>query len=82
MRREVSLYSTWYNEERPHQRLHGLTPAEVYDGTSMQAAQLEPRPKWPLASDEDSMRVRRVQLVVKFVEGRRHLPIVELRRVA
>jgi len=80
MRREVCFYATWYNESRPHQGLGGLTPTEVRDGVEDRILPAEPRPRWPV--DDEVVRVKRVQLVVKFMEGRRHLPIVELKRVA
>lgn len=80
MRREVSLYAVWYNEFRPHQSLDGMTPAERYDGAGSMAKSFEPRPRWP--ADDGAERVKRLQLVVTFLEGRKHLPIVELKRAA
>ncbi len=82
MRKELGWYANWYNEHRPHQALDGLTPAEVYDdtGAPSQVVQFEPRLRRPVASDR--RKRARLQLVVKFVEGRRHLPIVELTRAA
>ena len=80
MRKEIALYASWYNESRPHQGLDGKTPSEVYDGVSRNAKSLEPRPRWLV--DDAAVRVKRIQLVVKFLEGRRHLPIVELKRAA
>ena len=53
---------------------------EVYNGVRRNAQSLEPRPRWPV--DDAAIRVKRIQLVVKFLEGRKHLPIVELKRVA
>jgi len=32
--------------------------------------------------DEEAVRVKRLDVVVKFVEGRKHLPIVERKRAA
>jgi len=82
MRREVSLHAMWYNESRPHQSLDGMTPEERYDGGQAhhRAGPVEPRRRWPL--DEETRRVKRIHLVVEFLEGRWHLPIVELKRVA
>ena len=78
MRKEIALYASWYNESRPHQGLDGKTPAEVYSGVRRNAQSLEPRPRWPVHGD--TKRVKRIKMVVKFLEGRRHLPIVELKR--
>jgi hypothetical protein len=82
MRREIGLYAAWYNEHRPHQGLGGMTPSDQYAGDESDghARRVEPRPRWPV--DEGAVCVKRVVLVVKFVEGRKHLPIVELKRAA
>jgi len=82
MRREMNSYSIWYNEHRPHQGLGGMTPADRYDGDESDdhARRVDPRPRWPV--DEEAVRVKRLDVVVKFVEGRKHLPIVELKRAA
>jgi transposase InsO family protein len=80
MRRELVFYAAWYNESRPHQALGGMTPADRYDGAGRMAKSFEPRPRWP--ADDGAVRVKRLQLVVTFPEGRKHLPIVELKRAA
>jgi transposase InsO family protein len=80
MRRELVFYAAWYNESRPHQALSGMTPAERYDGAGSTAKSFEPRPRWP--ADDGAVRVKRLQLVVTFLEGRKHLPIVELKQAA
>ena len=74
MRRELALYSSWFAEHRPHQGLDGSTPNEVYDG----------RPACDVAIKEKQKptKIPRRELVVRFYEGRRQLPIVELRRAA
>ncbi len=86
MREELALYVTWYNEYRPHQGLDGTTPNDVYAGevSSNPGVRFEPRPKWPVNTRRDGQcqRVSRLHLVVAFVEGRRHLPVVELTRAA
>ncbi len=83
MREELALYTTWYNEFRPHQGLNGMTPDEVYRGeaSSTSGHRFEPRPRWPVL-DKTRKRAQRLQLTVGFVEGRRHLPIVELAQAA
>ncbi len=82
MRQEVACYATWYNLHRPHQGLGGLTPAEARDGETHSAMSFETRPHWPAHLDEERDRVRRLHLGVTFLDARRQLPIVELKRVA
>ncbi len=69
MRREISTYVRWYEEYRPHQGLDGQTPREVYDGGA--------------PSDDAGMDpTQPATLVVRFHEGRRELPIIELKNAA
>jgi transposase InsO family protein len=69
MRTELACYITWFNEHRPHQALHGLTPAEVYRGSApAPAVRFEPRPRWPQPFGR-KRRSRRLTLVVNFTEG-------------
>ncbi len=86
MREELACYVIWYNEHRPHQALDGLTPDEVYRGEASPepGARFEPRPRWPMENGQDGrcQRAGRLHLTIKFVEGRRHLPVVELTRAA
>lgn len=71
MQRELSCYFDWFARQRPHQGLDGRTPQEVYDGVP------EIERTRPKAKD-----VPRSELIVRFHEGRKHLPIVELRQAA
>ena len=71
MRREVATYLGWYEKHRPHQGLDGLTPKEVYEGKSSDTSG-EATTDWK----------RPLTLVVRFHEGRRQLPIVELKKAA
>jgi transposase InsO family protein len=91
VRRELSLYVSWYNGYRPHDTLRGATPQETYDDLlpACRRPRFEPRKRWPrnssCARPEADVRGRcgaRLELNVNFVANRRHLPIVELRRVA
>ncbi len=45
MRRELTLYTRWYNAHRPHRGLGGRTPLEVYTGVkpANEAPRFEPR---------------------------------------
>jgi putative transposase len=86
MRREVELFIEWYNAERPHSSLGGRTPDEAYFQTAAarDGPRFECRARWPL-SEEVTLRAEQgaaVQLAVTFLEGRRHLPLVELKRAA
>jgi hypothetical protein len=71
MRREVGSYLDWFENHRPHQGLNGQTPREVYDGRAV-VEKARPRAK----------RIPHAELIVRFHEGRKQLPIVELRRAA
>ena len=80
MREELACYVTWYNDQRPHQALAGRVPTEVHLGSVTRSGKFEPRPRW--AVDDQTERAAHIRLDVKFVEGRRHLPIVQLTRAA
>jgi putative transposase len=91
IRCELSLYAVWYNQHRPHQALGGRTPWEVYAG--LQPANAEPRfesrANWPTdgpcASPQTAIlgkRGTKLALVVGYLEGKPHLPVVEFREAA
>ncbi len=71
LRRELSCYLWWFEHSRPHQGLDGRTPREVYD-------------RCPVVERTKSKakEIPRSELIVRFHEGRRQLPIVELRQAA
>ena len=88
---EVSSYATWYSEYRPHTALDGATPNEAYFGRrpANRSPRFEPRPRWPRGSPCARPQVLvkgkpgvRLELAVTFEAGRKHLPVVALRRVA
>jgi hypothetical protein len=81
MRRELHLYTIWYNTERSHMRLVGKTPHEVWSGRDRRRRRLEPRPTWPHRPRRD-WSGDRFTLDVSYIEGRTHLPVIELRRAA
>ncbi len=90
-RRELSLFATWYNRDRPSEALDGRTPDEVYHDLdpACLAPRFEPRRRWPqgapCAAPQAGIRDRcgvRVDLKVSYHAGRKHLPIVELQRAA
>lgn len=89
--RELSWFVAWFNAERPHSGLDCRTPEEVYLGRrpACRAPRFEPRPRWPRNSPcaEPNTLIRgrpgmQLELEVQFRHGRKHLPVVELRRVA
>ena len=90
-RRELVLYATWYNSHRPSEALQGKTPDEVYHdlAPACLAPRFEPRRKWPrgspCAAPRTGVRGRRgvrLELNVRHLAGRKHLPIVELKPAA
>jgi putative transposase len=89
--RELNYYVAWYNAERPHSRFGARTPDEIYFGSfpACRRPRFEPRDRWPrrspCAQPHALVRGRPgtvVELVVEHRGGRKHLPIVSLRRVA
>jgi putative transposase len=91
MRAEADAIVAWYNTCRPHTTLGGRTPDERYRRipAACRRPRFEPRPHWPgnspCASPPAKVRGEhgvRLQLVVDFHQGRKHLPVVALKRVA
>ena len=90
-RQQVLFYAAWYNTHRPHTFLNGATPDERYFGRrpANRAPRFAPRAAWPRGSPcaKPQTLVKgwpgvRVELVVTFEGGQKHLPVVELQRVA
>ena len=89
--RELTQITEWYNEFRPHTWLGGKTPNEVYYNKfpANRQPRFEPRFRWPHRSlcAKPWAFVRgspgaRLTLEVSFHGGRRHLPVVRLKRAA
>jgi len=89
--RELDDYAAWYNAERPHSHFGARTPDEVYFGRfpACRKPRYEPRELWPrrsrCAGAQTLVRGRPgalLELSVTHVGGRKHLPVVALRRVA
>ena len=81
----------WYNKFRPHSTLAGKTPDEVYHRKypANRRPRHEPRAAWPRGSPcaRPWALVRgkpgaELTLEVSFLRGRKHLPIVKLKRAA
>lgn len=89
--RELSIFAEWYNSLRPHDRFGGATPDEIFEARRPAVAhpRFEPRRQWsrrsPCAAPRAEIagpRGAELELRVSPYRGRRHLPIVTLRRVA
>jgi len=89
--RELSLWSGWYNAERPHEALTTRTPDEVYfrRRPACRSPRYEPRARWPrgapCARPHALIRGRpgvHVDLDVRYSADRKHLPVVAIRKVA
>ena len=90
-RRELLLFRDWYNEYRPRLTLQGKTPNEVYftRRPANHQPRIEPRSDWPHGSPCAKPQTLvagkpgdQFTLHVDFHEGRRHLPVVTLKRAA
>ena len=90
-RHDLAVSLAWYNEHRPHMRLDGATPNEVYVGSrpANRLPRWEPRPDWPRASpcSKPGTLVKgqpgaRLRLEVQFHKRREHLPVLQLKHAA
>jgi transposase InsO family protein len=91
MREEVRLIVEHYNRYRPHQGLTGRTPDEVYFNRepAVEKSRWEPRARWPRTSGCAAPFVpvkgecgTRLELEIRYLEGRKHLSVFRLREVA
>jgi putative transposase len=71
MRKEIACYFRWFEAHRPHQGLGGRTPSEVYAAPQLISTER------PVIDRNCPLEMR-----VRFYEGRRQLPIVQLKPVA
>jgi hypothetical protein len=88
---ELAYFSNWYSHSRPHSSLHGRTPHEVYHDLlpACRRPRYEPRARWPRSAPCASPHPpvaghcgTPIRLDVRYHCGRKHLPIVNLRRAA
>ena len=87
--RELRFFEVWFNQHRPHSALDGKTPYEMYHEISpaCERPRYEPRARWPRSASCASPHApvashcgTPIRLDVRYHRGRKHLPIVELRR--
>jgi transposase InsO family protein len=81
---EVELVVRWYNELRPHRRFDGATPAEIKADSvpATKRPRFETRASYPVTAELRAERGVVLELDVAYLEQRRHLPIVGLKRAA
>jgi hypothetical protein len=87
----LTLFANGYDQRRPHSSLNGKTPHEVYHDLlpACERPRYEPRARWsrsapcahPYAPVAGNCGAR-VRLDVRYYWGRKHLPVVALRRTA
>jgi transposase InsO family protein len=89
LRSELGLFVRWYGELRPHQALGGRTPREVYEASKVEPFAASAANDTAASNDGTPLAARaapadlpRLELRVSYLEGRRHLPIIELERAA
>ena len=83
MRKELSVYCSWFNGHRPHQALKGRTPREIYENPELLEVPSCTGPRETRSTIHDVAKQHpRFTLGVSYYEGRRHLPIIELKRAA
>jgi putative transposase len=89
--RELDDYVAWYNADRPHSRFGARTPDEICFGSfpACRRPRFETRSQWPRRSPcaGPHALIRGlpgvvVELAIDYRAGRKHLPIVSLKRVA
>jgi len=89
--RELTFFANWYNYSRPHSSLNGKTPHEVYHDLlpACKRPRYEPRARWPRSAPCASPHVPvaghcgdPIRLDVRYHCGRKHLPVIDLRRAA
>ena len=73
MRYELALFFSWYNEFRTHEYLGARTPMEIYNHSPPS----EPPLKLVHASE-----VPKLELHVSYLDGRKHLPVIDIQKAA
>ena len=80
--RGLDAYQRWYNEHRPHQTLGGRTPRERLEGRDAErrTPRFQLRARFPI--EEDAERCDELKLVVRHIDGEKHLPVFEILNAA
>ena len=90
-RQELAWFGIWYNQHRPHTTLGGRTPDEVYfrQRPTNRSPRFEPRALWPRSAPCALPQVLvkgqpgvQTEVEVCYRHGRKHLPVVTVRRAA
>ena len=90
-RQDLSWYTVWYNQHRPHTTLGGRTPEEVYfqQRPANRSPRFEPRVLWPRPAPCSLPQVLvkgqpgvRIELEVSYQHKRKHLPVGTIQRAA
>jgi putative transposase len=83
MRHELALYRRWYNRHRPHQSLRGIPPEQLYlDSFGCREGGIAELKLFEGDAPRHRKSLRRVDLGISYLGGRRHLPIIQLRNAA
>ena len=86
---ELTHWMRWYNSHRPHMSLKGRTPDEVFfkKRAANTLPRIEPRASLkhssPCAKPRTMMAGkagRKIDVQIAFLEGRKHLPIIQILR--
>jgi len=91
LRQDLSWFTAWYNQHRPHTTMGGRTPEEVYlqKRPANRSPRFEPRALWPRPAPCALPQVLlkgqpgvQIELEVSYQHGRKHLPVATIRRAA
>jgi len=91
MRKELLCHLDWYNEHRPHEFIVARTPNEAYHDrpAANETPRIEVRLNWPPEAScatpsaaIDGEPGQKIELVINYYAGRKHFPIIQLKRVA
>ncbi len=78
--RVLEQYVRWYNDFRPHQGIDGSTPSQMLlPRPQPPTIRYEPRPVIAQArASPEVLPVTDLRLVVRYLDGQKHLPVVSL----
>ena len=91
LRQHLDQWLIWFNEHRPHTALGGKTPDEAYRRVvpANKRPRWEPRKCWPHDADCAGPKAKtrgepgvRLEVVVTYLDEKKHLPVIQLKRAA